>query len=272
MWKGPLRVLSLLDGKSKEGAGERNSASASFDLFDIEELGRICVDVRGTGVLPATERLAARLFEEAVAIEEYRAAGWTAEELERDRRGELRTGIALLDALNRRRNDAVHNLLGVSAQGLKRLFREVRAALEQRGQRLVLLLEDITSWEGIDDSLIDVLVTNAGTRGSEKPRDMCPLIAVVGITPQYYDKLHANYRARITHELSLGLARSGGELQDVATLRERTARLAFAARYLAAVRAGAPALASVAGGCAIQPRPVATQPVPALPSPAILPS
>ncbi|AWV19816.1 hypothetical protein A3862_29690 (plasmid) [Methylobacterium sp. XJLW] len=243
MWKGPLRILSLLDGKAKEGEGERNSASASFDLFDIEELGRICADIRGTGVLPATERLAARLLDEAGLIEEHRAKEWTAEDLEKDRRAELRTSIALLDALNRRRNDAVHNLLGVSAEGLKRLFREVRAALEQRGQRLVLLLEDITSWEGIDDSLIDVLVTNAGTRGTERPRDMCPLISVVGITPQYYDKLHANYRARITHDLSLGSARSGGELQDVATLRERGARLAFAARYLAAVRVGAPALA-----------------------------
>lgn len=241
-WKGPSRILSVLDGKAREGESERNSASASFDLFDIEELGRLCAGFRGTGVLPATERLAARLLEEAEVIEEHRAAGWTAEELERDRRADLRMSIALLDALNRRRNDAVYNLIGVSAEGLKRLFREVRAALEQRGQRLVLLLEDITSWEGIDDSLIDVLVTNAGTRGAEKPRDMCPLISVVGITPQYYDKLHPNYRARITHELSLGSARSGGELQDVATLRERTARLTFATRYLAAVRVGAPAL------------------------------
>src|SRR3546814_12149369 len=51
-------------------------------------------------------------------------------------------------------------------------------------------------------------------------------------------KLHGNYRGRITHELSLGEARDEGELQDVATMRSRTSRLSFAARYLAAVRAG----------------------------------
>src|SRR3546814_15051730 len=93
-----------------------------------------------------------------------------------------------------------------------------------RGQRLVLLLEDITSWEGIDDSLIDVLVTNAGTRD-----DMCPLISVVGVTPAYYQKLHGNYRGRIAHELSLGEARAEGELQDVATMRSRTSQIGRAA-------------------------------------------
>src|SRR3546814_16636147 len=113
--------------------------------------------------------------------------------------------MQLMQALNLRRNDAVQNLLGVSAEGLKTLFRQVRQALAVRGQRLVLLLEDITSWEGIDDSLIDVLVTNAGTRD-----DMCPLISVVGVTPAYYQKLHGNYRGRITHELRLGEARELG--------------------------------------------------------------
>src|SRR3546814_5872735 len=106
--------------------------------------------------------------------------------------------MQLMQALNLRRNDAVQNLLVVSAEWLKTLFRQVRQALAVRGQLFVLLLEDITSWEGIDDSLIDVLVTNAGTRD-----DMCPLISVVGVTPAYYQKLHGNYRGRITHELSL---------------------------------------------------------------------
>src|SRR3546814_16844666 len=112
--------------------------------------------------------------------------------------------MQFMQALNLRRNAAVQNLLGVSAEVLKTLFRQVRQALAVRGQRLVLLLEDITSWEGIDDSLIDVLVTNAGTRD-----DMCPLISVVGVTPAYYQKLHGNYRGRITHELSLGEAKIG---------------------------------------------------------------
>src|SRR3546814_12012366 len=122
--------------------------------------------------------------------------------------------MQLMQALNLRRNDAVQNLLGVSAEGLKTLFRQVRQALAVRRQRLVLLLEDITSWEGIDDSLIDVLVTNAGTRD-----DMCTLISVVGVTPAYYQKLHGNYRGRITHELRSEERRVGKEC--VSTCRSR---------------------------------------------------
>src|SRR3546814_7810515 len=53
-WKGPSRILRLMEGGGSSEAEERNSQSASFDLFDIAELARRCVRVRGTGVLPAT--------------------------------------------------------------------------------------------------------------------------------------------------------------------------------------------------------------------------
>jgi energy-coupling factor transporter ATP-binding protein EcfA2 len=241
-WKGPARILRLMQGSGSRGDEARNSQSASFDLFDIEELAGCCRRIHGSGVRPATERLAHKLVNEAGSIAELRANDWTAEEIEREEADRLPFSMRLMQALNRRRNDAVQNLLGVSADGLKTLFREVREELGKRGARLVLLLEDITSWEGIDDSLIDALVTNADTRGADGDHDMCPLISVVGVTPAYYQKLHGNYRGRITHELSLGDASGEGELQDVVTLRHRDSRLSFVARYLAAVRVGSTAL------------------------------
>ncbi|POF32611.1 hypothetical protein [Roseibium marinum] len=241
-WKGPARILRLMEGGGPGTSDERNSQSASFDLFDIEDLAACCACIRGSGVLPATEKLAHKLMNEARSVAEFRTEGWTAEEIEREHADQLPYSIPLMSALNRRRNDAVQNLLGVSAEGLKTLFRQVREELGKRGARLVLLLEDITSWEGIDDSLIDALVTNAETRGADSARDMCPLISVVGVTPAYYQKLHGNYRGRITHELSLGEASAEGEFQDVVTLRHRESRLSFVARYLTAVRAGTGAL------------------------------
>jgi hypothetical protein len=237
-WQGPTRILQLMEGKGGDGA-QRNSQSATFDVFDIEDLSRSCAAIHGTGVYRATERLSNRLQSEANIIEELRGAGWTAAEIESENAHQIPNTMKLVEALNRRRNDAVQNLLGVSAEGLKDLFRQIRTALASRRQRLVLLLEDITSWEGIDDSLIDVLVTNAETRGADGDIDMCPLISVVGVTPAYYKNLHGNYRGRITHEVNLGAAQQEGELQDVATLRHRESRVAFAARYLSAVRAGA---------------------------------
>jgi hypothetical protein len=238
VWKGPSRILRLLDGKGRDEEAERNSASASFDLFDIEALARCCTKIRGTGVRPATETLAQRLIHEAETIKQYRENEWTAEEIKNEPGLAVKTSIQLMNALNRRRNEAIQNLIGVSAEGLKTLFRQVRERLATRKERLILLLEDITSWEGIDDSLIDVLVVNADTRGGDGQRDMCPLISIVGVTPEYYEKLPGNYRGRITHELNLGKASHGNALGDVATLRDRNDRLGFTARYLSAVRAG----------------------------------
>src|SRR3546814_2961249 len=37
-WKGPSRILRLMEGGGSSEAEERNSQSASFDLFDIADL------------------------------------------------------------------------------------------------------------------------------------------------------------------------------------------------------------------------------------------
>ncbi len=236
-WKSPSRILSLLEG----AGGDRNSATASFDLYDIEELADICQPLLGSPSIARAQELARRLDREADTIRAYRQQNWLANELATEHPEQVQTSLRLADTLNLRRNEAIQNVLGVSAQGLKTLFRQVREALAERGERLVLLLEDITSWEGLDDSLIDVLVFNAAAKGDHDAREVCPLISVVGVTPTYYEKLAGNYRQRITHEVRLG--HSAGGLQDVATLRERDARRKFAARYLAAARVGPVALA-----------------------------
>lgn len=234
-WQGPARILQVLEGKG----GERNSQSAAFDVFDVAELAEVARPVwdqlRG-----AARDLARRLEREAEIIADHRAQRWLASDLAVERAADLPHSLKFADVLNKRRNDAVQNVLGVSAQGLKTLFRRVRQKLREREQRLVLLLEDITSWEGIDDSLIDVLVFNAAASGGEEATDVCPLVSVVGLTPAYHKQLQGNYRQRITHEIVLG--RATGGLQDVASLRDPGERTRFVTRYLAAVRAGVPAL------------------------------
>ncbi|HEX8223783.1 MAG TPA: hypothetical protein VF605_08215 [Allosphingosinicella sp.] len=235
-WRAPADILALLEG----AGGERNSATASFNLFHIESLAAACANLRPPAISARAYELQRRLAREAETIRSYREQQWLPDELAAQAAEHFPHSLALVRALNNRRNDAIQNVLGVSAEGLKTLFRSVRQALQARGQRLVLLLEDITSWEGLDDSLIDVLVFNAEARGDEAEADVCPLISVVGVTPDYYERLQGNYRQRITHEIKLG--QSTGGLQDVATLREADDRRSFAARYLSAVRAGTPAL------------------------------
>ncbi|MFS2108094.1 hypothetical protein ACCC88_00275 [Sphingomonas sp. Sphisp140] len=234
-WAAPGAILSLLEGAK----GERNSATASFDLFHIQELAEIVATLKGSAAIAYSQPLANRLAREAEEIRAYREQQWLAAELASTYPDRFENSLMLMNALNRRRNDAIQNVLGVSAQGLKTLFRQVREKLAERSQRLILLLEDITSWEGLDDSLIDVLVVNASARGDTE-KLVCPLISVVGVTPNYYDKLQGNYRQRITHEIQLGEVT--GSLQDVATLRESDNRRQFAVRYLSAVRSGPAAL------------------------------
>jgi hypothetical protein len=231
-WNGPTRILNLLEG----AGGDRNSATASFNLFDVESLANACDRLRPSAVSARAMDLVRRLQKEAETIQSYREQQWQAEELVAEAGEFLPTSLALIRALNARRNEAIRNVLGVSADSLKSLFRTVREALVARNQRLVLLLEDITSWEGLDDSLIDVLVDNAEAAGGDGEVKVCPLISVVGITPDFYDtKLPGNIRQRITHEIKLG--HSHGGLQDVATMRDPGSRRTFVARYLAATRA-----------------------------------
>lgn len=231
-WKAPARLLALVSGE-----GERNSESARFNIFDVAELTEILNTSGATS--KSGQALFGKLRNEADLISEERSYpyGHSVEAVLAELTDKIPFSLALVDALNRRRNDAIQNVLGVSAEGLKDLFREVRAALAKQNRRLVLLLEDITSWEGLDDSLIDVLVTNASTRDSSSADgDLCDLISVVGLTPQYMRTLKPNYRQRITHDIRLG---DGGDdqLQDVVTVRDPTNRLRFVSRYLAATRA-----------------------------------
>lgn len=235
-WDAPRRILRLISGKE----GDRNSESARFNVFDVFDLIEL-VD-RNDLKSSKTQSLRAALIGESVDIEEAREANWDADRVVRELGAKIPQHIAFADALNRRRNDAIQHVVGVTSDSLKKLFREVRRALRVRGERLVLLLEDITSWEGLDDSLIDVLTTNADTRSDdEEARDQCDLVSVVGLTPDYYDTtLRTNYQDRITHKISLGEGEHG--IQDVAMMRDAIDRQRFVSRYLAATRAGPEAL------------------------------
>lgn len=229
-WQSPTRILEMIDGKAEQ----RNSERASFNIEDIYELGRICIDVNEKG--PA-QSFANRLLEEATEMEEARGEGQSWEDVRAKLVNELPATLGLMNALNRRRNDAVQNVIGVTAAALKRIFERARAEMGNRGQRLVLLLEDITSWEGLDDSLIDALVLNSETRPD---RNLAPIVSVVGVTPEYFADLAGNYQQRITHNVQLGQA--DGAYQDAAATRDAIDRNSFVARYLNAARVGTAAL------------------------------
>lgn len=220
-WKAPSRILEIVSGRG----GERNSELAQFQLEDVRELVRLGDAAEGRKM--AHIRFLRILRDELQAVDEPANQN-------RPLAGLAPETTNLLRALNARLNPAIQYFLGISPDGLKELFRRVRRKLRTEGRRLVLLLEDITSFQGVDNQLVDVLVTDSQTRADE-----CDLISVVGLTPYYFAQFiqgRGNIFARITHGVRLGRGEHGFE--SVTSLATPDSQVRFAAKYLNAVRLG----------------------------------
>lgn len=256
-WKGPDRILRIMSG-----GRDRNSASATFDIRDVVELAELW-QVHTAGDSEKARHLGMRLSIESSEIDEALTKGMTAEQIRSELADQIPHTLKMVDALNARRNQAVQGVLGVSAEALKRLFMELRSELarqdkdkpEAERRRLVLLLEDVTMWEGLDDSLIDALVADATLREDD---DVCPLISVIGLTTEYYRQLKSNYQQRITHSVRLGVT-TDGKPREIAALAQGE-RARFVSRYLSAVRTGVDGL--VAWRAAYRDDPALTPPNP----------
>lgn len=223
-WSGPARILNVMSGDG----GQRNSASASFDLDDVVALSQ--VQLAAEGLPPKAMMLMRKLKKECDRITPARADR-SSHDLLLDEDLEIPEARRLLQALNQRRNFAVQPILGITVDGLRDMFLKLRKELLADKRRLVLLLEDVTSWEGIDGQLIDSLAVDARTR-----TDVCDMVSVVGMTPLYFKDIQGNYAGRISHVLRLGRQRQSGGFQQTIQLATDESQIEFAARYLRAVR------------------------------------
>lgn len=220
-WTAPSRILDIVSGRD----GQRNSEMAQFQLEDVRELIHLCQAIEHPK--RAHIRFLQKLGAEFEAVDDPANESRPLSETAPD-------AVRFIRALNERLNPAIQRFLGISPQGLKELFRRLRKKLKEEGRRLVLLLEDITSFQGVDNLLIDVLVTDSQTRPDE-----CDLISVVGLTPSYFDKFIGglgNIVARVTHMIRLGRGDHGFE--KITSLESGDSQTRFTAKYLNAVRLG----------------------------------
>lgn len=227
-WKAPERVLEVLT----RGA-DRDSKVARFTARDVLELRQPLAGLRGKNVGPGAIRLAHLLRDEsqaiASALEGSNAAGD-----EVDVSAVAPNTTKVLAALNSRLSLAIQSAMGISGAALQKMFRDLRRSLQKKGRRLVLLLEDLTGAQGIDQELLYVLQEKATTQDQ-----FCDLVSVVGITPAYFRQYigpQANVVQRVTHHVRFGKAE--GSFQAVSALEQPHEQVAFASRYLRAVRAG----------------------------------
>ncbi len=236
LWGAPRRILQILSGKGS-ATDTRDQELARFTLQDVVEIGQMNRGLRG---LPfAASRWLRKLKQEADTLQGL-FSEVTEAELEA-RQSEFPESFGLLAALNLRLNNAIQELLGSSARELDKLFRTLRQRLHTEGRRLVLLLEDVTNFQGVDEKLIDALVFNADT---QTKNIYCDLISVLGVTPDYYRRYietKSNYAQRITQHIKL----LSGRDEDADALHGST--VSFATRYLRAIRAGQEHLARFDG-------------------------
>ena len=133
----------------------------------------------------------------------------------------------LVDILNNRLPDAIRELFKIDKSSLPLGFKKIRESLHENNTRLLLLIEDISCFTGVDDQLIEALITDSG--------DMAPICTVLGITDQYYNSSilpKGNIKDRITHLISLD-----GNDENTNILSSDEDRNKFVANYLNAIRA-----------------------------------
>lgn len=225
LWGAPRRILHILSGKGSSGE-VRDQELARFTLKDVIQIGQMSREIRGVPF--AAQRWLRELKRETDQLQVLSEASAEAD-LAAAGRVQFPETVGLLEALDRRLNNAIQELLGSTARQLDELFKKLRRQLHTEGRRLVLLLEDVTNFQGVDEKLIDALVFNADTREDDV---FCDLVSVLGVTPDYfrrYIETKSNYAQRITQHVRL-LSGQDGSLEEFA--------VPFAARYLRAIRAG----------------------------------
>lgn len=113
---------------------------------------------------------------------------------------------------------------GIEPGDFQQIFKEIRQEIKRKGKNLILLVEDITSFTGVNQALLNALVT--GHTGSNAIDNLCKIISVVGTTTQYYNQFRDNYRDRITKQITINDGVIGENKSDL---------VQFVAKYLNAI-------------------------------------
>ena len=159
-------------------------------------------------------------------VADGRAADFTIRLAEKfaDPRGgaELRKKVA--DYLNTKVSSVIQRSMKLHTADFKKLFASLRKTLKQQGMNLTLFVEDINSFTGIDEALMEVLLTDHNAEGNQ---DYCRIISVVGSTNDFYNhKINESIKERIKSNIYI-------DDSSVIGTPEQLAR--FAARYINAI-------------------------------------
>lgn len=97
--------------------------------------------------------------------------------------------------INKFRERVVQRCTGLEPGDLRTVIEEIRQELYKENKILTILIEDITAASGVDDSLLDALLTNKRGYGDKK---LCRINSIVGVADGYYrENFRTNTKGRI---------------------------------------------------------------------------
>lgn len=113
-----------------------------------------------------------------------------------DEEGEA-NAFEIASYLNQFVNDVIQRCAGIQPGDFRDIFQDIRRELYRIGKSLTLFIEDVTSFTGVDDALLDaLLVDHSGMNAAEK---LCRISSFVGTTSNYLqNNFRDNHKDRIT--------------------------------------------------------------------------
>ncbi|WP_139490106.1 hypothetical protein [Brevibacillus dissolubilis] len=119
--------------------------------------------------------------------------------------------------LNRFSHAVIQQCANMAQGDVGEMIRQLRLDLKREGKALTVLIEDMTTFTGLDAELIKVLsVPHEG-----EYQDLCRVTSVIGLTNAYYDTyFRDNFQNRVTHQINV----DGNIFGDADTLGEMAAR------------------------------------------------
>ncbi len=99
--------------------------------------------------------------------------------------------------LNQFVNDVIQRCAGIEPGDFRQIFQDIRRELYRLGKNLTLFIEDVTSFTGVDDALLDALIVEH--TGMNEGDQICRISSIVGTTSNYLqNNFRDNHKDRIT--------------------------------------------------------------------------
>ncbi|MGX8701607.1 ATP-binding protein [Caproiciproducens sp.] len=139
----------------------------STDLFE---------DIHRAGADPKAEKMARELMADESGAEDAKK---------------------IANYLNQFVNDVIQRCAGIEPGDIRQIIQDIRKELYRIGKNLTLFIEDVTSFTGIDNALLDALIVeHTGMNAVDK---ICRISSIVGTTSSYLqNNFRDNHKDRIT--------------------------------------------------------------------------